>query len=222
MDTTFYNNRKAPKLDAEPHPHLKSRIDDMIEEKGETGVIEMAMTNPTDLEGISFNIPKEDGNTIKAKVVEAIEDHEYQVSKHPVHLRFCCSLNDDEYEEILTYQEVMDHMERDSDNPIVWNFKRIVSHQGPLDPSNPSYLGSSYNVTIEWENGETTEEPLSVIAVVANSSHNVMIGRSVTGILHKRHTALSFHRVREAIASGFIQFVFIPGTNNPTDFLSKH
>ena len=45
----------------------------MIEEKGETGVIDMAMTIPTDLEGISFNIPKEDGNTIKAKVVEELK-----------------------------------------------------------------------------------------------------------------------------------------------------
>ena len=68
MDTTFYNNRKAPKLDAEPHPHLKSRIDNMIEEKGETSVIEMARTNPTDLEGISFNIPKEDGNMLESIV----------------------------------------------------------------------------------------------------------------------------------------------------------
>ncbi len=40
--------------------------------------------------------------------------------------------------------------------------------------------------------------------------------------LNKRHTALSFHRVREAIASGFILFTFIPGKINPADILSKH
>jgi hypothetical protein len=40
--------------------------------------------------------------------------------------------------------------------------------------------------------------------------------------LHKRHTALSFHRVREAIAAGFIAFHHIPGTRNPADVLSKH
>jgi hypothetical protein len=33
---------------------------------------------------------------------------------------------------------------------------------------------------------------------------------------------LSFHHVREAIASGFIGFYFIPGDENPTDILSKH
>jgi hypothetical protein len=40
--------------------------------------------------------------------------------------------------------------------------------------------------------------------------------------LHKRHTMLSFHRVREAIASGIVGFYFIPGELNPADILSKH
>jgi hypothetical protein len=40
--------------------------------------------------------------------------------------------------------------------------------------------------------------------------------------LHKRHNALSFHRVREAIASGVFVFLHIPGENNPADILSKH
>ena len=40
--------------------------------------------------------------------------------------------------------------------------------------------------------------------------------------LHKRHNALSFHRVREAIASKFIVFSFIDGRFNPADVLSKH
>jgi hypothetical protein len=33
--------------------------------------------------------------------------------------------------------------------------------------------------------------------------------------LHKHHTTLSFYHVREAIASGFIGFFFIPGDINP-------
>jgi hypothetical protein len=42
-------------------------------------------------------------------------------------------------------------------------------------------------------------------------------------ILHKRHNALSFHRVQEAIASGGVYvFLHIPGENNPADILSKH
>jgi hypothetical protein len=40
--------------------------------------------------------------------------------------------------------------------------------------------------------------------------------------LHKRHTLLSFHRVREAIAAGMILFTHIDGRINPADVLSKH
>ena len=40
--------------------------------------------------------------------------------------------------------------------------------------------------------------------------------------LHKRHTILSFHRVREVIASKMISFHHIPEIINPVDILSKH
>ena len=40
--------------------------------------------------------------------------------------------------------------------------------------------------------------------------------------LTKRHTLLSFHRVRQAVASAILEFHFIPGDINPADILSKH
>jgi hypothetical protein len=40
--------------------------------------------------------------------------------------------------------------------------------------------------------------------------------------LHKRHTMLSFHRVREAIAADIVNFHFLAGDDNPADILSKH
>ena len=40
--------------------------------------------------------------------------------------------------------------------------------------------------------------------------------------LHKRHTMLSYHHIREAIASGMVKFFHMPGGINPADILSKH
>ena len=40
--------------------------------------------------------------------------------------------------------------------------------------------------------------------------------------LHKRHSALSFHRVREAKAAGIVNFYHITSKDNPADILSKH
>jgi hypothetical protein len=39
--------------------------------------------------------------------------------------------------------------------------------------------------------------------------------------LHKHHTMLSFHHVREAIAAGILGFHFLPRNDNPVDILSK-
>ena len=40
--------------------------------------------------------------------------------------------------------------------------------------------------------------------------------------LSKRHNALSYHRVREAIAAKVISYFWIDGKNNPADIVSKH
>ena len=63
----------------------------------------------------------------------------------------------------MAYNKILEHLEADEENPIEWKFKRIVSHQGPLRPDHPSYMGSTYNVVMEWENGEITPEPLGII-----------------------------------------------------------
>jgi hypothetical protein len=40
--------------------------------------------------------------------------------------------------------------------------------------------------------------------------------------LHKRQNALSFHHVREAVASKYVTIFHLPGEYNPADILSKH
>jgi hypothetical protein len=39
--------------------------------------------------------------------------------------------------------------------------------------------------------------------------------------LNKRHLALAYHKVREAVASNMLNFFHIEGTNNPADIMSK-
>jgi hypothetical protein len=46
----------------------------------------------------------------------------------------------------------------------VWKYRCIKAHEGPLKKSHPNYKGSLYNVLIEWENEEITNEPLTIIA----------------------------------------------------------
>ena len=51
-----------------------------------------------------------------------------------------------------------------------------------------------------------------------------VVDSSVTpnGKIHKRHIALSFHRVKESIAARIVIYQFVDGKHNPVDSLSKN
>ena len=46
----------------------------------------------------------------------------------------------------------------------LFKFRAITGHQGPLKARDPDWKGSKYDVQVEWETGEVTFDPLSVIA----------------------------------------------------------
>ena len=65
--------------------------------------------------------------------------------------------------------------------------------------------------------------PINEISFMFGDNESVVNSSSIPHAkLHKRHTALSFHRVREAVASKYVKFIFLSGDLNPADILSKH
>ena len=112
--------------------------------------------------------PQENGERYRTKILEALVESEEQLAKHPNCIKFICSVNNDMCEEVLTYNEILEYImknkEQDDDQAIVWKFKRIAGHQGPLKKGDPRYNGSKFNVLVEWETGESTYKPLDVIA----------------------------------------------------------
>ena len=112
--------------------------------------------------------PNEDGEVQRAKIVELIDIHDGKVQNHPAHVRFKVSVQKktsatNDYDEVITYNELLRYLERDKEEETVWKFKRIVGHHGPMKSDDPRYKGSKWNVMMEWENGEITEEPLAII-----------------------------------------------------------
>ena len=95
----------------------------------------MPIMNPEDLVGRTFLLDqREDGQKFRAKIVEAVNDHEDKVQSNPELLRFRCSINNDEFEEIMAYNDIVHHIYVDQDSDVVWQFKDIISHEGPLYP----------------------------------------------------------------------------------------
>ncbi len=122
--------------------------------------------HPPDLVGRTFLMnEQEDGQRFRARIVEAIEQHENTHAKESALHKFRVSVNDDQYKEILSYNDILNFIEQKENNEeTIWKFKRIVGHQGPLNSSDRGYSGSKWNVMIEWETGEVTAEPLTTIA----------------------------------------------------------
>ena len=125
----------------------------------------MVTIDTEELIGRTFLMPRQDdGQRFRGKIVEAIEDHNRELAEQSVRIKFRCTVNDTEFEDIISYNELMDHISKDETEDGLWRFKTINGHQGPLSSSHKDYRGSAYNVLVEWETGETTFEPLHVIA----------------------------------------------------------
>ena len=60
MDATMTNSHQPFNADEEPHPHLKSRIDDLIEETPHVP-LSKPIVHPDDLTGCIFLVEKDDG-----------------------------------------------------------------------------------------------------------------------------------------------------------------
>jgi len=65
--------------------------------------------------------------------------------------------------------------------------------------------------------------PLTRPAHMFGDNQSVIISATIPhSRLNKRHNALSYHRVREAVAAKILRFFHVSGQDNPADILSKH
>jgi hypothetical protein len=85
------------------------------------------------------------------------------IEEDPTQLNFFLSLNNDKAEELIAYKMILVYLARD-ESDVVWKLCCIESHQEPLKLNHKDYRESPSNLLIEWETGETTMEPLPLIA----------------------------------------------------------
>ena len=71
-------------------------------------------------------------------------------------IEFKVSTNNNGYEEILAYNQVLNHIQRNEDSDIVWKFKPITAHQGPRKPGDKNYKDSKYNVGMTTKTNDPT------------------------------------------------------------------
>ena len=123
--------------------------------------------SPDELLGLTFIRNMDDGTSCRAKVARKIIDND--AANHQK-IKFLLELSDGTLEELIAYNELSDLIEQQHETELhqpdraSWAFKEITEHQGPLQPTDRRYKGSSYNVLVHWEDGSETFELLSIMA----------------------------------------------------------
>ena len=127
--------------------------------------------DPDDLIGRTFLLPpQENGERLRAKVTKkVVEEIEAAHGNRIPHINFILDIGEGKVEELITYNQLLDHLEQadKQDNLMdqeLYRFRAIICHKGPSKATDPNWKGSKWNVQIEWETGEITFEPLSVMA----------------------------------------------------------
>ena len=92
--------------------------------------------------------------------VEIIEQDNGQRIENK-NINFILDIGNGKVEELISYNQLLEHLENAQDHDMgmdqdLYRFRA----------SDPDWKGSKYNVQVEWETGEITFEPLSIIAAV--------------------------------------------------------
>ncbi|KAL7580433.1 hypothetical protein ACA910_004454 [Epithemia clementina (nom. ined.)] len=122
-----------------------------------------------DLIGRTFlRPPEENGERLRARVIKKVIDLDKSTQDREDNIQFILKKDKSIAEELITYNQLMEYIQRDSQaqtqGDLLFRFRDITAHQGPLNSSDSHYCGSKYNVLVEWETGETSYKPLLVIA----------------------------------------------------------
>ena len=156
----------------------------------EDNPIHMANIDIPNLLGRSFLLPPEDnGEHHMAKIID-IDDHGQPLED----IKFKLKINKDQAEGIMSYNQLMEYIQKGTDPDSLFRFRDIVAHQGPLE--------------VEWESGEVTYEPLTLISkddpltfAVYAKKHDLL---DITGWKHLKRYAKTSKRLIRAVKQSMI------------------
>ena len=85
------------------------------------------------------------------------------MAQDPGHIQFINSINNDQYEKVVSCNNISNNIVKNGGKDILWGLKFITAHEEPLIVSLPKYKVVFCNVTVEWKIGDTIIDLLSII-----------------------------------------------------------
>ena len=115
-----------------------------------------------ELKGITFKHHQDDGTVLRARVLGPCSDYNNGTEGMKFAEQFKIKYDRNQVEDTMGYNEIMNYIHRDEtdEQGTEWKFRKILGHR-PVTTRDPAYRNSLFNVSVEWENGEITEEGLT-------------------------------------------------------------
>ena len=125
-------------------------MEEMVKNGGELPTIDV-----DDIVGRTFiTTPDIDGEQLRAKIVSAKFTQQCTADEMQPLIKFQCESGDTKFEEILTYNRMLQWVEEDASSDKD-HFYKIIAISGHR------YRDNKWYIRIKWQSGQTTWEPLS-------------------------------------------------------------
>jgi hypothetical protein len=133
-----------------------------------TRTTQLPSFDPDDLIGRTFLWPMGNGEHHRATIIRKVIDNS---DGNDMEVKFLLKIDDGRVDEIVTHNDIIQYLENQEEddfcgtnpNDCGFKFRRIIAQQGPLKPRDKDYKGSSYNVLVEFESGETAHHPFDTM-----------------------------------------------------------
>jgi len=135
---------------------LRTAMEEIISKGGSLPEIDAQ-----DIIGKSFiSMPDEKGEQQRARIVDVDISKEKAVDRDEHMLRFKCKVGEKTFDEVLTYNQMLNWIEKSAVEDQYFIVDSIIAHQ----PAKKTWTdGSRWEVKVKWASNETSWEPLNTI-----------------------------------------------------------
>ena len=124
FDAKAPNWRSLPLGREDVTPTIKSKFENVTDNVGDISKsTHLPVVDPINIVHQTFLMKEnDDGECFHACIMEALDDFHANIANNPENIKFRCSVNDGQYEEILSLHQIIDHIDDDIDNVIIRKF----------------------------------------------------------------------------------------------------
>jgi hypothetical protein len=139
-------------------------IHSVMEKRVENGG-SLPTIDPSELIGRTYiELPQDDGTQRRVTIKEVTPEYKSEVEIAPDLYKFKCQVGQDQFEEIMTYNQMRNHVEQSILKEGMSEYLEIIDFREVLSKKGTPYKNPRWEVHLHWDDGSRTWEPLDSIA----------------------------------------------------------